>query len=76
MAQRVSAHSMPSTHSRKHFVNNPSRKSIGVRQDNNFRLTKGDKEALDEIMTGKAEVTSYSAEEYLAKIKAELNESA
>lgn len=47
-----------------------------VRQDDTVRLTVKDKEALREIMTGKADLTRYGGEEYLRKLKAEENESA
>lgn len=43
-------------------------KKSKIRQDDSVRLAVKDKEALKEIMTGKANLTRYSGEEYLRKL--------
>lgn len=50
-----------------------AKKSKKIRQDDNIRLSVEDKQALKEVMTGKADITRYGGEEYLKKLKAEIN---
>jgi hypothetical protein len=44
-------------------------KKSKIRQDNSVRLTVRDKQALRDVMTGEANLTRYTGEEYLKKLE-------
>ncbi|HLI46032.1 MAG TPA: hypothetical protein VKU94_02450 [Geobacterales bacterium] len=75
MATRTPAHRMPFKRISKRATSKPSKRKP-IRQASNERLSNEDKAALEEIMAGKAEVTTYDGEEYIQKLRAMINESA